>query len=121
LDLSGIITSGGERGLLGLAFHPNYAVNGHFFVNYTDLNGDTVVARYAVSAADPNIADPASASRVLSFVQPFGPHNGGDLNFGPQDGYLYISSGDGGGDPMASQESDGIARSEQFIGQNPAH
>lgn len=104
LDISAIITAGGESGLLGLAFHPNYASIGYFFVNYTDLNGDTVVARYTVSAGDPNIANPASATPVLGFDQPFGAHNGGDLNFGPQDGYLYISSGDGGGDPMASQD-----------------
>lgn len=104
LDISTIITSGGESGLLGLAFHPQYASNGYFYVNYTDLAGDTVIARYSVSAADVNVADPASAHPVLSFDQPFGPHNGGDLNFGPNDGYLYISSGDGGGDPMASQD-----------------
>lgn len=105
LDISGIITSGGERGLLSLAFHPNYAGNGYFYVNYTDAQGDTVVARYQVSANDPNVADLASAHTVLTFVQPFGPHNGGDLNFGPADGYLYISSGDGGGDPMVSQDN----------------
>ncbi len=104
LDLSAIISSGGEQGLLGLAFHPNYASNGFFYVNYTDVNGDTVVARYSVSAGDANVADPNSAVTVLTFDQPFQAHNGGDLSFGPIDGYLYISSGDGSGDPMASQD-----------------
>ncbi|WP_223788363.1 PQQ-dependent sugar dehydrogenase [Marinicella meishanensis] len=108
LDISSSITSGGERGLLGLAFHPNYASNGYFYVNYTDLNGDTVIERYSVSAGDPNIADPASGLIILTFAQPFGAHNGGDLNFGPLDGYLYISSGDGSGDPMASQDLDSL-------------
>ncbi len=105
LDISGVITSGGERGLLGLTFHPNYASNGFFYVNYTDAQGDTVVARYSVSAQDANVADPASAFTILTFEQPFGSHNGGDLHFGPADGYLYISSGDGGGDPMVSQNT----------------
>jgi glucose/arabinose dehydrogenase len=108
LDVSAIITSGGEQGLLGLAFHPQYASNGHFYVNYTDLNGDTVVARYTVSAGDPNIANAASALTILTFDQPFGAHNGGDVHFGPLDGYLYISSGDGSGDPMASQDLDSL-------------
>jgi len=99
LDISALILSGGERGLLGLAVHPNYAVNGFFYVNYTDTNGDTVIARYQVSP-DPNVADPSSASILLSVAQPFPNHNGGDLHFGP-DGFLYIALGDGGsaGDP----------------------
>ncbi len=104
LDINTLITSGGEQGLLGLAFHPNYSTNGFFYVNYTDLDGDTVVARYTVSAGNSNVADPNSALIVLTFDQPFGAHNGGDLNFSPNDGYLYISSGDGSGDPMASQD-----------------
>lgn len=108
LDVSAIITSGGEQGLLGLAFHPNYANNGFFYVNFTDVNGDTVVARYTVSGNDANTADPTTAQTVLSFDQPFGAHNGGDLHFGPADGYLYISSGDGSGDPMASQDSSSL-------------
>lgn len=95
LDLSSLVSNGGEQGLLGLAFHPNYAANGHFYVNYTDTVGDTVIARYTVSAGNPNVANPASATPVLDFDQPFGNHNGGDMHFGP-DGYLYISSGDGG-------------------------
>lgn len=88
-----------ERGLLGLAFHPDYAENGLFFIDYTDVNGNTVVARYQVSD-DPNVADPASATTILTQQQPYSNHNGGHLVFGP-DGYLYIGLGDGGsqGDP----------------------
>ncbi|HYK01183.1 MAG TPA: PQQ-dependent sugar dehydrogenase [Thermoanaerobaculia bacterium] len=100
LDVSSIISSGGERGLLGLAFHPRYAENGFFYVNYTDTAGDTKVVRYTRSAADPNRADAASARLILDVDQPFSNHNGGQLQFGP-DGYLYIGLGDGGsgGDP----------------------
>ena len=99
LDLGGLVSTGGERGLLGLAFDPDYANNGFFYVNYTDLNGDTVVARYTVSP-DPDVADPASALVILQIPQPFSNHNGGMLTFGP-DGMLYIGTGDGGsaGDP----------------------
>jgi glucose/arabinose dehydrogenase len=96
LDLTDRVgSSANEQGLLGLAFHPAYADNGTFFVNYTDRQGDTVVARFSVSA-DPDRADPASESLVLTFPQPAGNHNGGHLAFGP-DGYLYIGTGDGGG------------------------
>jgi glucose/arabinose dehydrogenase len=106
LDVSDLISrealggSYSERGLLGLAFHPDYAENGLFFVNYTDRNGNTVVARYTVSANDPDRADPASAEQLLWVEQPYANHNGGHLAFGP-DGYLYIALGDGGsgGDP----------------------
>lgn len=100
LDLSGSISSGGEQGLLGLAFHPDYASNGRFFVNYTDADGDTRIVSYAVSA-DPAVADPASASELLRIDQPYANHNGGWLGFGPN-GYLYIGMGDGGagGDPQ---------------------
>ena len=92
--------SGGERGLLGLAFHPEYATNGLFFVNYTRPgDGATVIARYRVSQ-DPNRAEPDSAQTLLVIPQPFENHNGGWLGFGP-DGFLYASLGDGGsgGDP----------------------
>ena len=91
-----------EQGLLGLAFHPAYEANGYFFVNYTDVNGDTVIARYSV-ASDSDHADPASALTLLHIAQPFVNHNGGDLAFGP-DGYLYIGMGDGGGagDPQGN-------------------
>ncbi|HYC93092.1 MAG TPA: PQQ-dependent sugar dehydrogenase [Thermoanaerobaculia bacterium] len=99
LDIRSLTVSVGERGLLSIAFHPDYAQNGFFFVNYTDRNGDTVIARYRVSA-DPNRADPASAKQILFIDQPYPNHNGGQLQFGP-DGYLYIGMGDGGsaGDP----------------------
>jgi glucose/arabinose dehydrogenase len=97
LDLSDLVGCCGERGLLSVAFHPDYADNGDVFVDYTDTNGDTVVARYQVSATDPNRADPASAEVILSVDQPAANHNGGLLLFGPQDGYLYIGFGDGGG------------------------
>ena len=89
------LSSGGERGLLGLAFHPRYAENGFFYVNYTDAQGHTRVERYRVSA-DPNRADPASARLVLRVEQPFSNHNGGLVAFGP-DGKLYVGMGDGGG------------------------
>lgn len=94
IDLNSIAGSGSERGLLGLAFHPDYANNGYFFVNYTDNSGDTRVARYTVSA-NPDIADPGSAKQILFVDQPFSNHNGGCIQFGP-DGYLYVGMGDGG-------------------------
>lgn len=99
LDLTDRVSSGGERGLLGLAFHPEYATNGHLFVNYTDPAGDTRVERYTVDPG-PNRADPASARLLLQVDQPFANHNGGLLAFGP-DGMLYVALGDGGkgGDP----------------------
>lgn len=96
LDIIDKVGSGGERGLLGLAFHPMYAQNGYFFVNYTNKAGNTVVARYQVEAGDPDSADPDSETILLTIDQPMGNHNGGDLSFGP-DGYLYIAMGDGGG------------------------
>jgi glucose/arabinose dehydrogenase len=97
IDLSG---SGDERGLLGLVFHPNYDSNGFFFVNYIDNNGDTVISRFSVSNTDANTADSNSELILLNIAQPFTNHNGGDMAFGP-DGFLYISTGDGGsgGDP----------------------
>lgn len=95
-----------ERGLLGLAFHPNYQENGLFFIHYTDMNGNTQIVRYQVSADNPNLADPQSATTILSVVQPFANHNGGQLAFGP-DGYLYIGLGDGGdqGDPFGNAQN----------------
>lgn len=101
LDLTSVVLCCGERGLLGLAFHPNYAGNGLFYVNYTrQPDGATVIARYQVSQIDPNQADPTSQVSLLTIAQPFANHNGGQLQFGP-DGYLYIGMGDGGsgGDP----------------------
>jgi len=99
LDLSGQISTGSEQGVLGLAFHPDYAANGLFFVHYTDLGGDTVVSRFSVST-DPDVADPNSELEILTTFQPYTNHNGGQIAFGP-DGYLYIGLGDGGagGDP----------------------
>ena len=101
LDIGSLITSGGEQGLLGLAFHPDYASNGYFYVNYSDdTGGDTQVVRYSVSA-NPNVADAGSAFPIVSVDQPFPNHNGGMIAFGP-DGMLYIGMGDGGdgGDPQ---------------------
>jgi glucose/arabinose dehydrogenase len=99
LDLTESVSTDSERGLLGLAFHPQYAENGRLFVNYTDLQGSTVVAEYSVSD-DPNVVDAASERVILTIEQPFSNHNGGNLAFGP-DGFLYIGTGDGGagGDP----------------------
>jgi glucose/arabinose dehydrogenase len=96
------ITSGGEQGLLGLAFHPNYATNGRFFVNYTaNSGGATTIREYAVSAGNPNVANPSPVQTLLTIAQPFSNHNGGCIQFGP-DGMLYIGTGDGGsgGDPQ---------------------
>jgi len=95
LNISALISSGGEQGLLGLVFHPEYETNGYFYVNYTDLNGDTVIDRFTVSS-DENVASIDSRYQILTFDQPYGSHNGGDLHFGPTDGFLYISTGDGG-------------------------
>lgn len=96
LDIRDRITSiGVEQGLLGLTFHPKYASNGEFFVNYIDLNGNTVIARFHVSTSDPNLVDPSSEVDLLHVNQPYPNHNGGGLAFGP-DGYLYIGLGDGG-------------------------
>jgi hypothetical protein len=89
-------SSGNEQGLLGLAFHPSYAANGVFFVNYTDLGGDTVIASYRVDGDDPDLADSSSEQIVLTIDQPYSNHNGGDLVFGP-DARLWVGTGDGGG------------------------
>jgi glucose/arabinose dehydrogenase len=108
LDIRSSVTSGGEMGLLGLAFHPNYSQNRRFFVSYTrTVNGQlqSVIAEYETSAADPNVA--STAERVLLTVdQPFENHNGGQIQFGP-DGYLYIGYGDGGagGDPLGNGQN----------------
>jgi len=97
LDIDPIVNSqGSERGLLGLAFHPDYENNGYFYVNYTtNGNGATRVSRFSVTTDNPNQADPNSELALLTVGQPFSNHNGGGLKFGP-DGYLYIGLGDGG-------------------------
>jgi glucose/arabinose dehydrogenase len=95
LDITDSVATGGERGLLGLAFHPAYAENGKLYLNYSDGDGDTRIARYTVSADDPDRADLASAVPLLEIDQPYGNHNGGMIAFGP-DGMLYIGMGDGG-------------------------
>jgi glucose/arabinose dehydrogenase len=95
LDVSARIKSTGtEQGLLSVAFHPDFAANGKFYIDYTDTNGDTVISQFLVSA-DPNLADPNSELIILTQEQPFENHNGGLLKFGP-DGFLYIGLGDGG-------------------------
>jgi glucose/arabinose dehydrogenase len=96
-----VSTNGSERGLLGLAFPPNYSSKGYFYVDYTNTRGDTVIARYQRSSADPDAADPSSEQIIITIAQPFDNHNGGQLAFGPRDGLLYVGMGDGGsgGDP----------------------
>jgi len=95
LDISSLVSNGGEQGLLSLAFHPDYAANGHFYVYYTDNGGATRVVRYTVSG-NSNAADASSAKLILQLDQPAANHNGGLITFGP-DGMLYIGLGDGGG------------------------
>jgi glucose/arabinose dehydrogenase len=105
LNISGLVTAGGEQGLLGLAFHPDYASNGRFFVYYTDLQAQERVVEYRRSG-NPDRASPGSARLILRMADPFPNHNGGDVQFGP-DGMLYIGTGDGGsgGDPLGSGQS----------------
>jgi glucose/arabinose dehydrogenase len=102
LDIKSKVLFGGEQGLLGLAFHPNYEQNGYFYLDYTTDNPRrTVISRFTVSANDPSKADLQSELILLEIEQPYANHNGGQIAFGP-DGYLYISLGDGGsgGDPL---------------------
>jgi glucose/arabinose dehydrogenase len=100
LDVSDAIAYGGEQGLLGLAFHPDYAANGRFFVNYTNTDGNTRVVEFKIAADNPDLADPQPVAELLAIDQPYGNHNGGWIDFGP-DGLLYVGMGDGGagGDP----------------------
>lgn len=116
LDIDPLVTSGGERGLLGMAFHPDYPAAPYFFVNYTcqatgsqpecGTTGNTIIARFQVSG-NPDVADPASRRTLLVIPQPFSNHNAGDLKFGP-DGYLWIPMGDGGSgnDPACNAQRD---------------
>ncbi len=101
LDLTSLVACCGERGLLGLAFHPNFPTTPYFYVDYTRAgDGATVIARYSVSSPNSDIANPGSAFILLTIAQPYSNHNGGQVMFGP-DGYFYIGMGDGGsgGDP----------------------
>ena len=95
-----------EQGLLGLAFHPDYASNGTFFINYTDRAGSSVVAHYQVIPNQPYLADPSSGQIIFKLNQPYANHNGGHIDFGP-DGYLYIALGDGGSanDPLGAGQN----------------
>lgn len=105
LDISALTTSTSERGLLGVAFSPDYATNGRFYINYTNLDGNTVVARYTRNTENPSVAN-AEGTILLTVNQPFSNHNGGCLRFGP-DGYLYIAMGDGGSgdDPQGNGQN----------------
>lgn len=105
LDIRDRVADGGEMGLLGLAFHPQFKTNRHFYVNYTaDSPRRTIIARFTLKAD--GTADPASEQQVLTFDQPYSNHNGGQLAFGP-DGHLYVGTGDGGsaGDPRGNGQS----------------
>lgn len=108
LDIDPLVGSNGlEQGLLGLAFHPDFAANGRLFVDYTNNDGDTVVAEYRTTP-DRSRVDPATARVLLTVAQPYGNHNGGQLQFGP-DGYLYVGLGDGGAanDPEGNGQNPG--------------
>ncbi len=108
LDIQDRLSSddGGEAGLLGLAFHPNFENNGYFYVNYiADTPFRTVISRFSVSDGDPDVADPESETVLLEFNQTNSLHNGGQMFFGPSDGFLYITSGDGGPSEGVSTES----------------
>ena len=102
LDITSLVSTGSEQGLLGLAFDPQYATNGRFYVSYTDKTGvgNSVVARYLVNPNNPNLALPTADRVILTLTQPFANHNGGMIAFGP-DNFLYVGFGDGGdaGDP----------------------
>jgi glucose/arabinose dehydrogenase len=99
----------GEQGLLGLAFHPDYASNGYFYIDYTGVNGDNTVARYRVTSTNPNVANASSGTVLFAIPDPYTNHNGGQIQFGP-DGYLYVGTGDGGagGDPQFRAQNRGV-------------
>jgi glucose/arabinose dehydrogenase len=102
----------GEQGLLGMAFHPDYATNGFFYVSYTDPN--TRIVRYQVSAGNPDVANPASAAPILEITQPQVNHNGGWLGFGPDD-FLYVAVGDGGnGNDSGAGHTPGIGNAQDL-------
>lgn len=100
LNITSLVSTGGEQGLLGLAFHPDFATNGFYFINYTKTNGNTRISRFTVDPNDPNTTLTGSELTIIEYDQPYTNHNGGGIAFGP-DGYLYIAAGDGGsgGDP----------------------
>jgi glucose/arabinose dehydrogenase len=105
LSIAGRVgSSGGEQGLLSVAFPPGYTIKGYFYVDYTDLSGNTVVSRFHLTG-DPDVANPSSEEIILTVDQPYANHNGGQLAFGP-DGYLYVGLGDGGGggDPQGNAQ-----------------
>jgi glucose/arabinose dehydrogenase len=97
LNLGAEVSVGGERGLLGMAFHPNYATNRKFYINFTASDGDTVIREYQASASNAGLADLTTGRQILRFDRNATNHNGGWIGFGPNDGYLYIASGDSGG------------------------
>lgn len=105
LDITSLVSTGSEQGLLGLAFHPRYTTNGRFVIDYTDVSGNTQVVTYQVSA-NADVANAASARIVLSVAQPYANHNGGNVVFGP-DGMLFVGMGDGGsgGDPQGHAQN----------------
>lgn len=110
LDISSLTTTDGERGLLSMAFHPQYASNGYFFLYYTNLAGDIVIERRQVSAGNANVADPLASLQIIAIPHPgFSNHNGGLVSFGP-DGYLYAATGDGGGggDPSGNAKNTNV-------------
>src|SRR5689334_5619814 len=115
LDLHTRVSTRTEQGLLGLAFHPEFARNGRFYVNLTDTDGDTRVLEFHVRTGDPEHADPASERELLHVEQPYANHNGGNLVFGP-DRKLYIGLGDGGsaGDPQGNGQSDRTLLGKMF-------
>ena len=112
LDISSKLVSGGEQGLLGLAFHPQFSTNRRFFVDYSRrADGATVIAEYRASASNPNVAD-TGETVLLTISQPFSNHNGGMVEFGP-DGYLYIGMGDGG---SANDPGNRAQNTQQLLG-----
>jgi glucose/arabinose dehydrogenase len=107
MAINGQVSGGSEQGLLGMAFHPDYANNGEFFLNYTRGDGATVVSRWNVDPVDPDRGDLTSEEVLIVIPQPFSNHNAGDIAFGPNDGYLYIPTGDGGSgnDPACNAQN----------------
>ncbi len=122
LDISSRVVTTGEGGLFSVAFHPDYASNGYFFVSYTEAGSGTtlrsVIARFAVSAGDPDVADPDSEARLIELAQPLTNHDNGQVAFGPIDGFLYVGFGDGGGQdgPLcrAQQDADTLGNDAFF-------